>query len=78
MVPVAEIPGGEIIKHPMVPAWVARELETENKKLRDQIMSVRALGEVYAYPDGWDCASQGGHPPVDAYEKINLDVMFAV
>lgn len=27
--------------------------------------------EVYAYPDGWNCMKEGGHPGIDDYDRVD-------
>jgi hypothetical protein len=36
---------------------------------------LREIGDVYIYPSDWHCAKEGGHPPIDAYEKIDLSAL---
>lgn len=48
------------------------KLEAENAELRETIDRVRAIGTVYQYPGDWNCMKMGGHPPIDAYERVDL------
>lgn len=50
----------------------ARELERENTRLHDALEYVRSLGEVYVYPQRFDCAGAGGLPTIDDYERVDL------
>lgn len=42
------------------------------EELEGALRYVRGLGEVYVYPSDWRCAKEGGYPPIEAYEKIDL------
>lgn len=49
-----------------------RGLRAQVEKLREALTYYGGLGEVYIYPDNWNCAKGGGHPPIDAYQKVDM------
>jgi hypothetical protein len=48
------------------------ELRAQLAEITEKLGYVRSLGTVYVYPSGWNCAKQGGHPPIEAYETVDL------
>lgn len=49
-----------------------RHLRAQIAVLREKLEYIRGLGEVYSYPNDWNCMKEGGHPPIDAYQRIDL------
>lgn len=47
-------------------------LAKERDSIRERIAAVHQLGQVYKPPADWDYPGQGGHPPIEAYEKHDL------
>jgi hypothetical protein len=62
-----------IIRDSCTPVNVREErMLRELSSLRERLEYIRGLGEVYSYPSEWNCMKEGGHPPIDAYQRIDL------
>ncbi len=46
--------------------------QSDMAKLRESLEYIRGLGEVYVYPREWNCAKEGGNPPIEAFERVDL------
>jgi hypothetical protein len=53
-------------------ATLLREAAAELRSAGAALEYVRGLGEVYKYPSDWNCAKMNEHPPLEAYERIDL------
>ena len=54
------------------------ELERDKARLEQQLSVIADLGDVYAYPLDWSCHKEGGYPPIEAYQKIDLSELAAI
>lgn len=55
-----------------VAAEEMKRLSRRVSELEYALGKVRALGTVYVYPEGWNCAKAGGMPPIEEYQEIDL------
>ena len=49
--------------------------EARIKALEGKLYNIAALGIVYAYPDDWSCATEGGPPEIQDYQRIDLALL---
>ena len=45
------------------------------KALEGKLYNIAALGIVYAYPDDWSCATEGGSPEIQDYQRIDIALL---